>query len=51
MHLAMITGKTLDSTLYHLRELEKCGVVTHWVDEGHVMRWERNPVVDEMVPF
>ena len=42
-YLAIVTGTTLDLTLYHLRTLEAEGQVTHKADEAGVIRWSLVP--------
>lgn len=37
--VALLTGRTLDRTLYELRTLEERGAVRSFVDEGSVVRW------------
>jgi hypothetical protein len=43
MEISLITGISLDSTLWQLRQLEVRGQVKHVTDEAGVMRWERLP--------
>ena len=43
MEISLITGISLDSTLWQLRQLEVRGQVKHVTDEAGVMRWERMP--------
>ena len=43
MEISLITGISLDSTLWQLRQLEIRGQVKHITDEAGVMRWERLP--------
>ena len=43
MEISLITGISLDSTLWQLRQLEVRGQVKHITDEAGVMRWERLP--------
>lgn len=42
-HIHMLTGLSLDATLFHLRQLEDDGMVRHSADERGVVRWERSP--------
>jgi hypothetical protein len=43
MEISLITGISLDSTLWQLRQLEVGGQVKHITDEAGIMRWERLP--------
>ena len=43
MTISLLTGHTLDQTLWELRQLELRGQVKHTTDDGGVMRWVRMP--------
>lgn len=41
VEISHIVGESLDMALFHLRQLEDWGVITHTTDEAGVMRWVR----------
>lgn len=42
--ISLMTHHSLDTTLYHLRQLEADGQIRHKTDEAGVVRWEMVPL-------